>query len=415
MDRNLETIHEHDTVPISSSSDTTGDDLPTVTPRQRSFTDTVNKQNRENKVLLRDKLIREKIAQLEEQLYETEQALDYEAHDPLGGRTPSQQKPVLWMPAPPFSSHGLTPRVPRPQDIAYQEVLKQRQATEQQTMDSLDEYQTEKGVLKLFSKLAQALTDSNNSDVSTPPHFSGKDDEWETWYSQFRTYLKGKGWLDTFESDGPGTEGFNTAINSKIYNKLIILCGKKGYALTYVQNAAEFDGLGAGRQLLARYDGFSRQRNRSLRKKIEQLRHTSGTSMPDHIDLFEKICGQIASSGKPATEEEKLDWFIESVHENTYEPVKAHCNSLKILGTLQFAQMIKLYALTCFAKYPQLQLRALGHKDAPLANNSFTLAKRGRKGKGKPDKGKGRGRESGPTGKGRGGTRQRQRPNPHKR
>jgi hypothetical protein len=33
---------------------------------------------------------------------------------------------------------------------------------------------------------------------------------------------------------------------------LIILCGK-GYALTYVQNAAEFDGVGAGRQLLARY------------------------------------------------------------------------------------------------------------------------------------------------------------------
>ncbi len=87
---------------------------------------------------------------------------------------------------------------------------------------------------------------------------------------------------------------------------MIILCGK-GYALTYVQNAAEFDGLGAGRQLLARYDGFSRQRNRSLRKTIEQLRHTSGTSMPDHIDLFEKICERIASSGQPATEEEKLD------------------------------------------------------------------------------------------------------------
>jgi hypothetical protein len=183
------------------------------------------------------------------------------------------------MPAPPFSPHGRTPRVPRPQDVAYQESLKQRQATEQQTMDSLDEYQTEKGVLKLFSKLAQALTDSNNSDVSTPPHFSGKDDEWETWYSQFRTYLKGKGWLDTFESEGPGTEGFNTAINSKIYNKLIILCGK-GYALTYVQNTDEFDGVGAGRQLLARYDGFSRQRNRSLRKTIEQLRHTSGSQAP---------------------------------------------------------------------------------------------------------------------------------------
>jgi hypothetical protein len=40
----------------------------------------------------------------------------------------------------------------------------------------MDELKTETGVLKLFYKLAQALTDNNNSDVSTPPHFSGKDD-----------------------------------------------------------------------------------------------------------------------------------------------------------------------------------------------------------------------------------------------
>ncbi len=77
-----------------------------------------------------------------------------------------------------------------------------------------------------------------------------------------------------------------------------------------------------------------RETGHSLRKTIEQLKHTSGTSMSDHIDLFEKICGQIASSGLPATEEEKLDWFLESVHEDTYHAIKAHCNSLKILGTL---------------------------------------------------------------------------------
>ena len=77
--------------------------------------------------------------------------------------------------------------------------------------------------MRLFSKLAQALTDNNNADVSTPPHFSGKDEEWETWYSQFRTYLKEKGWLETFESTGPGSPDFNAGINSKICNKLIVL------------------------------------------------------------------------------------------------------------------------------------------------------------------------------------------------
>jgi hypothetical protein len=84
---------------------------------------------------------------------------------------------------------------------------------------------------------------------------------------------------------------------------------------------------------------------------IEHLKHTSGTI----------ICGQIASSGLLATEEEKIYWFLESVHEDNYHAIKTHCNSLKILGTLKFAQMIKLYALTCFAKYPHFQLRALGH------------------------------------------------------
>jgi hypothetical protein len=97
------------TVPITSSSDTTGGDLPTVTPKQRSFADTINKQNRENKAL-REQLLRDKITQLEQQLYATEQALDYNANDPNGGRTPSQQNSVRSMsPAPPFSPHGLTP------------------------------------------------------------------------------------------------------------------------------------------------------------------------------------------------------------------------------------------------------------------------------------------------------------------
>jgi hypothetical protein len=123
--------------------------------------------------------------------------------------------------------------------------------------------------------------------------------------------------------------------------------------------------------------------------------------MADRIDLFEKICGQIASSGQPATEEEKLDWFLESIHEDTYHVIKAHCNSLKILGTLQFAQMIKLYALTCFAKYPHFQLRALGHKDATLTNNSITF--KGNKGQGRNESRKGKGRGPPPTGKGRGG------------
>jgi hypothetical protein len=114
----------------------------------------------------------------------------------------------------PSSPLGLTPRVPQPQDVAYQAALKDQQ--DNNAKETAEELKTEDGIMRLFSKLAQALTDNNDADVSTPPHFSGKDEE------QFRTYLKGKGWLETFESTGPGSPDFNACFNSKIYNKLII-------------------------------------------------------------------------------------------------------------------------------------------------------------------------------------------------
>ena len=47
MDRTLETIDEDATDLYTSSSETNGDNLPTVTPKQRSFADTVHKQNTE--------------------------------------------------------------------------------------------------------------------------------------------------------------------------------------------------------------------------------------------------------------------------------------------------------------------------------------------------------------------------------
>ncbi len=132
--------------------------------------------------------------------------------------TASTYTPKVAIPSSPL---GLTPRVPRPQDVAYQAALHEGKAAQTDTGESFaQELTTETGVLKMFSKLAQALTDNNNSDVSSPPHFSGKDDEWETWYSRFRTYLKAKGWLDTFESQGPHTAGFNPDINHFVWEGL---------------------------------------------------------------------------------------------------------------------------------------------------------------------------------------------------
>ncbi len=111
-----------------------------------------------------------------------------------------------------------------------------------------------------------------------------------------------------------------------------------------MQSAAEFDGHGAGQKLLARYDGFSKQRNTALRELISTMKHTSGTSITDHTDLFEKLCGQIISSGQPPTEEEKIDWFMDSIT----EPISRYitCSSQGTLYVMDNAHL--RYFLMCF-------------------------------------------------------------------
>ncbi len=50
------------------------------------------------------------------------------------------------------------------------------------------------------------------------------------------------------------------------------LC-QKGDAITYIEQAAEFDGHGANKQLLIRYDGYSKQKLQTLKKFIETMKH----------------------------------------------------------------------------------------------------------------------------------------------
>ncbi len=150
---------------------------------------------------------------------------------------------------------------------------------------------------------------TTKSDVNLPPKFYGDDEKWEGWYNQWRAYLQAKEWLSTVDHpEGSGAENFDVKINSKIYN---------------IEQAAEFDGLGANKQLLIRYDGYSKQKLQSLKKCIGTMKHLSGTNMSNHIDKFEKICGQMVSCGFVPEQEEKIDWFLASVHERTHEAMHA--------------------------------------------------------------------------------------------
>ncbi len=161
--------------------------------------------------------------------------------------------------------------------------------------------------------------------------------------------------------------------------------------------AAEFDGWGAGRQLIARYHGFSKQRQRTLRHTIENLRHTHGTNICTHIDLFEKLCTQMSLNdpANPPTEEQKIDWFLDTVTEKTYDSVNAICSDSNIAGTLTFNKLVKLYTHKCFSRYPQFQITELmgDNKKSPITNNSTTVA-HGRRQQNNYGKGKGRGQSS---------------------
>ena len=223
-------------------------------------------------------------------------------------RTPSAPPALTETPGP----HRLLLKPERPEDAAYRAKLEAQESAEK-AMGEKEKVDPEKDMLTIFKSLTKVLRDNNqhlqSSDVTEPTKFSGLDTQWDDFYLQLRTYLEAKGWLETFDhKTGPGTPGFNTEINNKIYNKLLALC-RKGTAGTYVTKAASSNGWEAGRYLVERYEGFSKQRAHSLQNLIENIRHIHGTNMTRHIDKFERICGMMAHNNpdKPPTDDDKVD------------------------------------------------------------------------------------------------------------
>jgi hypothetical protein len=169
------------------------------------------------------------------------------------------------------------------------------------------------------------------------------------------------------------------------------LCKRQSrYLATWINRAAAFNGHGAGQELIKRYAGFSKQRLRSLRRFVEtKLRHVHGTSIVDHIDLFEKVCGYMGDCVENPNDEKKIDWFLDTVTEPIYEAGNTHGVLLHQEGTLTFPQMVKLYTNNCFARYPQYHINSLGgvnNKKDTLSVNSNQVQYG--KGKGKSNKGR---------------------------
>jgi hypothetical protein len=79
----------------------------------------------------------------------------------------------------------------------------------------------------------------------------------------------------------------------------------------------------------------------------------------------------MVSCGFVPDQEQKMDWFLASVYEKTYEAMHAHCINLMLQGTLTFGQLVKLYTHQCFSRYPHFQVEDLS-KNEKYTNNSST-------------------------------------------
>ena len=135
-----------------------------------------------------------------------------------------------------------TPKVQRPQDKAYQEILtasKEQLHAHDPKPQSFRQYETDPGVhdqnemMKIYdirmnnlmTSMGSILKYSKKEDTTELPKFQGGDSQWPKWYQLLRAYLQARGWLPTFDHPiGPSTHGrptpdFDTDINSLIYQK----------------------------------------------------------------------------------------------------------------------------------------------------------------------------------------------------
>ncbi len=86
----------------------------------------------------------------------------------------------------------------------------------------------------------------------------------------------------------------------------------------------------------------------------------------------------MVSCGFVPDQEQKIDWFLASVYDKTYEAMHAHCINLMLQGTLTFGQLVKLYTHQCFSRYPHFQVEDLS-KNENYTNNSTKFQGKGKR------------------------------------
>jgi hypothetical protein len=123
---------------------------------------------KEDQILLLQALLKEQSQQLEE----TQQALRYsqtERHETSQAFAEISQKLSNSVPLTPGPNIN-KPKLPRPQDLAYQAALKSQAKETDEEKDPSEE----NNMLKIFSHLTNVLKETNKTDVNMPPKFNGE-------------------------------------------------------------------------------------------------------------------------------------------------------------------------------------------------------------------------------------------------
>jgi hypothetical protein len=180
-----------------SSTTNGGSGTPEITARSRQSLSEYS-GNRENGNEQETERVNELFLQQEKELIELKEALRESQNERQATSMAYQEmskrlsNSIPITPGPNINK----PRMPRPQDAAYQAVMQLKEKNEQgQESEATNEGNE---MLRLFSHLTNTLKDTSKSDVNLPPKIYGDDDKWEGWYKQWRTYLQAKEWSRRF-------------------------------------------------------------------------------------------------------------------------------------------------------------------------------------------------------------------------
>jgi hypothetical protein len=166
----------------SRETETNRSSTPGISARSRQSLDGIMAQ-REDEKETEIQQLKALLFEQNQQLEQTQEALRYsqtERQETSQAYAEISQKLSNSIPITPGPNVN-KPRLPRPQDLAYQTASQNK--GDEKDNDEKDTSE-EKSILKIFSHLTNVLKETNKADVNMPTKFNRDDNNWEAWSKQ---------------------------------------------------------------------------------------------------------------------------------------------------------------------------------------------------------------------------------------